>query len=212
MWTKTLEREIQVTLSDVPQSFHQLVFYKALSESASLRLNVQSTNGEHKALLHHQNDELDDVFSRLVYQENSCEPLELFVQKIQTKAERFDLLSLVVKQTSTRSNWKWDLLDSEFTEFGLEETWRARWRKRSSKQLKKVELQVHWFHGTLKSIPSFVSVEVMRIEPNTSIELYSVELPIDAAASVEENQGKIERKVEDMLVTPMDLMVHLMLT
>lgn len=212
-WTKTLESEIELTLGEKPQLFQQLVFYKHVSSSSCLRLNIQSTNGQHKALVHLQQSELDDVFSRLVYEEKSesnREELELFIKRLQSKAEHIEELEPPRQLVS--GNWRWELLDSEFTEFGIEETWRARWRRPTSQQLKRIELQIHWFHGTIHTIPSFTSIEVMQVDLKNSIELYYVELPVDNRLPQEESQRQIERRVEDMLITPLDLMVHLLLT
>jgi hypothetical protein len=97
------------------------------------------------------------------------------------------------------------------TEFGIEESWRATWQAKQPIKLRDVELQVSWFRGTHNKIPSFATVEIRRKTPTDYQELRYIELPLNSASSTEDNQHSIEEMTENILLTPMDHLLMLLI-
>lgn len=204
MWTKTREIQFELTLEAEAQIFHHLVFHRECGKAALLRLNIHSVDNFRRALLHFHNDDCEELESQLLYEHTEiANDLTYFITKMQAKAE--DLIEKPrqswVQQIQVQSgNWSWELKDSELTEFGVEECWIARWPN----AVNPIQLHVNLFHGNHHTIPSFTSVEVTQ----GGKELHYFEMPFSSYDTV---RCTIEHKVEDLVITPMDMLVHLIL-
>ncbi len=204
MWTKTLETQFELTLeTQTPQIFHHLVYHRECGKSKVLRLNIHSVDDFRRALLHYHNDDAEQLESQLLYEHTEVsQDLNYFITKMQAKAE--DLIEKPRKTWAQpvrlqSGNWRWELKDSELTEFGVEESWIARWVS-----VNPIQLHVNLFKGNHHTIPSFVSVEVVQ----GTKELHYFEMPF---SSYDKVRKSIEHKVEDLVITPMDMLVHLIL-
>jgi hypothetical protein len=205
MWTKTLETQFELTLeTEAPQIFHHLVYHRECGKTELLRLNIHSVDEFRRALLHYHNEDAEQLDSKLLFEHTEIiSDLEHFITKMQAKAD--DLIEKPRKTWTHEirvqsGNWSWELVDSELTEFGVEESWDARWKS----AVNPIVLHVNLFKGNHHTIPSFVSVEIVQ----GTKELHYFEMPF---SSYDKVRKSIEHKVEDLVITPMDMLVHLIL-
>ena len=205
MWNKTLETQFELAIeTEKPQVFHHLVYHRSCGPAEILRLNIHSVDHFRRALLHYHNEDPESFDSQLLYEHTEVTPdLLYFTTKMQAKAD--DLLETPKKTWSHEvkvqsGNWQWELKDSELTEFGVEESWQVRW----CNSVNSILLHVNLFTGTVNSIPSFATIEVTQ----GSKDLYYFELPF---SSLDKVRRTIEHRVEDLVITPMDMLVHLIL-
>jgi hypothetical protein len=202
MWEKTRETRLELIVENGEvQIFHHLVYLRQVDGDTTLRLNVHSLNDKRKALVHLQHP----LSSRLLHaEEDNTEMLENFVRKMKVKSDLLIEKPKKVRRIEHSINWTWEQLDSELTEFGVEESWLARWKHKANPKLRPIQLHINWFRGNLCAIPSFASIEVVRKDANNLTELHYIEIPMDPKMTSREAQNSIEAKVEDLMLTPMD--------